>query len=245
MISKFKLASLTIAVCAALGAASAAEAATITLPLGPIHTGDDILNYFNGGTDSGGEGPGTNLGIGFSANAEAQKTGTSAATGDGKFQNNPSGQSEILNFAFSNSTAPYINYAAGFSSLSFAYSFSNNSIGTGTENAYIYSGVNGSGTLLDTISLAPAATTTACTLPGYSFCTWSMATTGALSQTAESVVFGSSATPTATGTPVDITEFDDVQLTPVPLPASIWLLLGGFGGLAGWARRRTALSSPT
>ncbi len=163
MNSKIKFASVAAAIAVVLGAVSSAGAATVTLPLGPIHTGDDIGNYFNGGTDSTGEGPGTNLGFGFSSNATAQKAGNSQATGDGKFENNPSGQTEILSFSFSNATSAYINYAAGFSALSFNYSYSNNNPGTTDVHAYLFSGTNGTGTLLDTLTLTPGGTPVACT----------------------------------------------------------------------------------
>jgi hypothetical protein len=238
MNGKMKLASLTVSIAAVLGTVST-HAATITLPLGTIHTGDDILNYFDGGTDSTGEGPGQNLGFGFSANATAQKAGTSAATGDGRFENNPSGQTEILAFSFSNATASYVNYAAGFSSLSFNYSYSNNNPGGTDVTAYLYSGMNGSGTLLEALTLTPAGTAVGCKTAGDSYCSWSAASTGAASfGTAESVLFATSPTATTTATPVNLTEIDGLTVTPVPLPASLGLALGGLFGLAGFARRR-------
>ena len=42
------------------------------------------------------DGTGPALGFTFSGNATAQKAGTSPATGDGRFENNPSQASEIL-----------------------------------------------------------------------------------------------------------------------------------------------------
>lgn len=239
---KYRLALLAGAVAVALGAGGA-QASTLLLPLSTssIHTGDDIENYFNGGTDSTGQGPGTDLGIGFSSNASVQAAGTSAATGDGKFENNPSGQNEILYFTSSSSTASYINYAAGFSGLNFNYSFSNNTNSGATEYAYLFSGVNGSGTLLDSVALTPAGTTVACKNAGDAYCTWSIASTGSTNfGTAESVVFATTASATTTGTPVTITEFDGVTLTTVPLPAALWLMLSGLGGLLPLARRRAA-----
>jgi len=103
----------------------------------------------------------------------------------------------------------------------------------------VYSGLNGTGTLLDTLQLTPGGTAVSCRTGGDSYCTWSNATIS-WGGTAESVLFGTTAGATTTATPATITEFDGVAVTPVPLPAALWLMLGGVGGFAGFLRRRAA-----
>jgi hypothetical protein len=241
--------SLAAAIGLGLGAAGA-HAASVNVPLGgnitgyyQLHQGADILNYFNGGSDSvPNDGTGPSLGIQFSSNATAQLPGNNAATGDGKFENVPSGSNEVVYFGFSNSTAAYVNYAAGFTGFNVNYSYSNNS-GVAGE-AYLFSGLNGTGSLLGTINLAPATTNIkSCSVGTDAYCTW-QSTSLAASSLAESVVFGVpglTSGGTSTGAPVEDMEFDGLQFTganPVPLPASVWLMLSGFAGLAGIARRR-------
>ncbi len=224
---------VSLALGLALGAAHA-NADTVTLPLGSEHTGAFVENYFNGGSDSvPSDGTGPNLGIAFSSNADVQKAGSNAATGAGKFENNPSGQSEILYFSSANPATPNaLNYAAGFTGLSFNYALSANSSQFNGGVVNIWSGLDGTGTLLDSLTLNAASTTVACSTRLDAYCTWSTASTGALANVAMSATF-------ATNTTAQFTEFDGIQLTtPVPVPAAAWLMVSGCLGFMGFARRR-------
>ncbi len=228
----------SLALALGLGAAQAG-ASTVELPLTGLRSGAFIQDYFNGGADSvPTDGTGPQLGFTFSSNAEAL---SAASGGGGKVEHDPTPSlGDVLYFSGSNTTAAYMNYAAGFTGLSFDYSYSNNA--GANALASFYSGVNGTGTLLGTISLAPATSNIqACSSRQNAYCTWQAAAGGLAGSTAESVVFSGLAAGSTTGSPTTITEFTGLTVTPaapVPLPAAAWFLLSGAAGLAGFARRR-------
>ena len=84
------LACIAAALALSLGV-STSQASQVTLPLGinsnlysvgyTLISGDQIKTYFNGGDDSGGQGPGPTLGFTFSGNAEALKAGRLGGAG--------------------------------------------------------------------------------------------------------------------------------------------------------------------
>jgi hypothetical protein len=225
-------------------ATSQAHATPITLTFGDLvnesdinswFTGTQINPFYNPSNPANGPQYGPADGVVFSSNAEELRSGVNGhapSGGSGKFENNPSGVNGVLYFGFSTTTTSYLNDANGFIQLSFDYSLLNNS-SSYDDTVNLYSGLNGTGILLASLSLTPNGTTVACTTTGDEFCTWSLASTGNVG-VAESIYFGGTSS-----TPLEGIEFDEVQLTPTPLPAALPLFAGGLGvmGLLGWRRK--------
>lgn len=210
---------------------------TDTLTFGGQVNATNINTFFDGGTDAyGTAGTATdNVGITFSTPAEflnAGYNGSGFNGGTGKFENDPSGASGILFMAaVPTNTTPIMDDAAGFSGISLNYSLLNNTASYASTIS-LFSGLDGTGSLLYTLTLTAAGTSVNCTSSHDEFCTWS-STAGSGFGVAESAVFNGDAR--------TYTEFDGLAVTSaVPLPASMWLMLGGMGGLAGLARRRRA-----
>jgi hypothetical protein len=209
-------------------ASSPSFAATITF--GAETNGVQIENYFNGGTDSLGK-SGTNVGVSFSLNAESLRAGVTGTQGQGtgKFENLPSGAPGVLYFAaVPTNTTSIMDVAAGFSGISFSYSLLNNSA-SDASTVQLWSGLDGTGTMLGTLSLTASGKPVACTNLKDEFCSWSSASLGNLGL-AKSAVF--------TGNGAVFTEYDNLQVIPTPLPGGLFLLVSGFGGLLGFFRKR-------
>jgi hypothetical protein len=244
--NKLAISMLAPAIAAALMLGAPAQADSVNVTLGPEHTGAYIQNYYLGGADSvASDGNGPSLGVGFSSNAQVQKAGDSVTTGNGKFENNLTGETETLDFASSTATsgtysgASYLNFAQGFSGISFNYALATNSANYNTI-AQIYSGLNGTGTLLETINLNSNGAANACVTRNDAYCNWIGASSTAFAGSAESVLFSSSPTAQAGINTLNDAEFDGISLTPttpVPLPAAVWLLLSGLGGLGIFRRK--------
>ena len=209
----------------------------VTLTFGGQVNATNINTFFDGGTDAYGTagGAANNVGVTFSTPGEFENAGYNGNGfngGTGKFENDPSGATGVLYFApIPTTTAPILDDAKGFTGISFNYSLLNNSASY-DSTVSLFSGLDGTGNLLGTLTLSAAGATVACTSAHDEFCTWSSARISSLGGVAESAVFNGDAR--------TYTSFDAVALTatPVPLPAALWLMLGGLGGLARFVRRR-------
>jgi hypothetical protein len=229
----------------ALGAATAqAQTQQEIVQNGQLHSGSYIDNFYVGGyagnTFTSGAlngnaqyGPGPNAGFTFSSNAVVESTGTN----QGKFENLPTdplgGNTQVLSFSALGlgTTTDTINFANGFSGVSFNYSLGTNSSAF-AQNADVWSGLNGTGTLLGTIALSASASPITCATRLDAYCSWSAAS-ATFSGVAESLTFG-----VANSTPSENLELDAVTVSAVPLPASVWLMLGGLAVLVGMRRGR-------
>jgi len=203
----------------------------------PSSLGDEpILNFYNGGFAGNGTascgytvcGPGPSYGVSFESNALVL---TSEDIGGGGNFTNPPSSPNILFFL--TGTGDVMNVSSGITTgFSFFYS-GNSAEGNGLVD--IYSGLDGTGTLLASFvvdtSLTPLCSS------GPSYCVWQPDGVS-FSGTAESVVFGGSA---------NFIGWDDITLGSsipgTPEPASLLLIGTGLAGLALTIRRRRQLQS--
>jgi hypothetical protein len=181
-----------------------------------------VGNFYNGGA-------GGNLGIVFGPDSLALVS--ILAGGSGAFSNAPSGDTVAF---FETGTGDLMNVAAGFTTgVSFFYS------AAGSGSVMVWSGLNGTGTLLASLSLPPNPGSPC--MPSIFFCNWT-AKGVTFAGTAESVNFG--------GAPFQIA-FDNITLgsatagggtpTPAPEPATMLLLGVGSFGLLTIARRNKSV----
>ena len=214
------------------GLAQTAAASVISLNFEGINnaypSGYAFINgFYNGGISSDGT-SGPNYGIAFPANAQAiclNTIGISCSNTSRGGQGDPNSQLGGLFFLTGGST--FLNDATGFDTgVSFNYTAINQG---GSIN--VWSGLNGAGSLLATLSL-PITTSGPCAGYGAGFCPFFPAGVG-FAGTAQSVEF--------VGVANQIV-FDDVTFgstTPghVPEPGSMLLLSAG-AAAAGLSRRR-------
>jgi hypothetical protein len=201
-----------IAALTALGSVSS-FASVVTLTFEGLGDEASIGNYYNGGA-------GGNLGIQFGPDSLSLISDTAGGTGN--FANAPSGSTIAF---FLSGPGDVMNVTAGFDTgFSFYYA------GSITGSVGVFSGLDGTGTLLASLSLPPTPNPNTVWAPvGITF-----------AGTAQSVVFSGAA---------DYIGFDNITLgseTPgAAAPdggSSALLLTVGLLGLAGFARRRKVAS---
>jgi len=206
----------------------AAQAGTVTLTFEGLQNNEQVLNYYNGGFGGNGSGPGPNYGITFGTDSLASIS--QAAGGSGNFDGAPSMPTTLY---FLSGSGDIMNVPAGFTtgfSLFYSSPFS-------TGSATVYSGLDGTGSVLQTLTLpsTPNGTTNGPPCSGaFAYCPW-VPTGVAFRGTAYSVEF--SVAPNSTA-------FDNVTLgsstpTPaVPEPGTLVTFGSGALGLAGLLRRK-------
>jgi hypothetical protein len=199
------------AIAAGLLSAAPAYSASVTLDFEGVSSFLSIDGYYGGGTDGGGL-SGANVGVLFGGDALALSNDAAGPY----FSHAPSPGSIMAPVGASAALNAPIGFAG---EASFYYSASENT------SVSIFSGLNGEGTLLGTLTLLSNAQN-GCS--DTTFCNWTLASLG-FSGVARSIQFGSAA---------GVAGFDNVKIAPVPLPAAAWLLLSGLGGLATLVRRK-------
>lgn len=211
----FKLAA---GLAACLLSASPAFAAPVTLDFEGATSFGSLNNFYNGGTDNQGA-SGTNYGVSFGPDALAFSNDPASPN----FSNAPT-NGTVLNVVGADGA---MNVAGGFSGeASFFYS----SVAATTVD--IFSGLNGTGSLLGTFSLGANAQS-GCS--DTAFCHWDL-TSLTFNGIAQSIQF-SSVWDSELGTLAGI---DNVTINPVPLPAGLLLLPSGLAMLGLARRRKTA-----
>ncbi len=172
-----------------------------------------IAEHYNGGTDSAGL-AGSNLGVSFTADA----LGLMNDSAGPYFSNAPS----PLGVMAPVGADATMNVAAGFTGgVGFWYASSAFVL----QGVNVWTGLNGSGTLLASFNLASNAQADGCNSSDY--CRFDQMTSS-FAGTARSITFGNAANAAA---------FDNISITAVPEPTTALMLSLGLAGLL-LARRR-------
>lgn len=195
-----------------LGAAAPALAQSVLVNFETPTSFQSINTHYAGGTDGAGV-SGANLGVAFSGDVLAVRNDDLGPY----FSNAPSAVGVMAPVG----PDAFMNVPVGFTDLSFFYS-SNAAVAAGVK---VWSGLNGTGTVLASLNLANNAQLGCSDTPFCRFDSLSTTFTGV----AQSVSFGDA---------VSVAGFDNVRITAVPEPTTLVLMALGLAGVAGFARRR-------
>ena len=210
---------LAAVLAAGILSAAAASADTVNLDFTGATSYSSVADFYNGGTDGAGA-SGTNYGASFTGSVIAlSNDGLGGGSAGQYFTGAPT--STVI-FANQGDVPAFLNVANGFNT-SFGLTYSSV---TAPTTVNIWSGLNGTGTLLDSFTLASNSDACGTASPS---CVWT-SVTQTFAGTAESVDFSSNA-----GNAL----FTNINYA-VPLPASGLLMAFGLGGLALFGARRRA-----
>ena len=204
---------------AGLLSAAPSFANTVTLDFEGVSNSGSINNFYNGGTDIPANNTttatsGVNYGISFGGDALAFSNDAYTTN----YSNAPT-NGTIMSAVGSDAA---LNIASGFTGpVSFYYS------SIAESQVQVFSGLNGTGSVLGTFSLLNNAQSDCVDT---TFCHWDIASLN-IDGVAKSIQFG---TTTYTA------GFDNVTVNAVPLPAAGWAMFSAISGLGVLARRKRA-----